>query len=151
MAARNHFTNRVDGIICLASDIRARLRRLTSSCYGRHTGNDEQASDAKYDVVMDFDAKAAHLLDNTYDEEDYDVLTLFKTSSRPNNKLQKFPDDIKAAKRANKYDHDDQPEDVISDDFLYNEADEHRSTTYEANRIDGIIKRLKTLRGQSRQ
>ena len=99
---RNHFTNRVDGVLGLACDIRARLRRMVASTKVTNGEDDLPAlGDDGQQVMMDFDSRAARLLDDTYVPLDYDIHTLFITSTRLNNKLHKFPEDIKTAIKAN--------------------------------------------------
>ena len=87
--------------------------------------------------------KAAHLIDNTYDEQFYDALTLFKTTTRLNNKLQEFPGDVKTALCANISEHDDLPSENLFDDHLYTLDEQQTRCTYKMSKIDEIIKTIK--------
>ena len=115
---RNHFTNRVDGILGLAYDTRSRIRRLMNNTQRKDDDTDIFENEDATQVTMNFDEKCAHLIDATYEDEDYDALTLFKTSKRLNNKLHKFPDDIRTAldTHDNEQDEDD---DIGFNDNLY--------------------------------
>ena len=99
-AARNHFTNRVDGILGLAGDIRNRMYRLLgkqpATTHEQELTNEDDSLQQTI-VMLDIDATGAYIENETIQIPDYDAETLFVTKQRLDRKLAKFQTDINEA------------------------------------------------------
>ena len=84
---------------------------------------DEEPNNAH--VYLDFEERCAQLLSPSITPDDYDSSTLFKTATRLNNKLHRFPDDVKNVLKANLPDtgddQEEREEDNNPDNILYSQ------------------------------
>ena len=145
---RNHFTNRVDGIMGLAYDIKARITRLASLRSHPEDDDPEIPHLAEDTVTMDFTNVCAHLHGQHVDAESYDALTLFKTAKRLQTKLRDLPSDVKSAKGSDES-HDDNDANAQPDyPRLYDETQDTANNctrTFTLTRIVELIQITKKI------